>query len=228
MMDLVLSSGFLAFARHIGVLRAVERMSLEVDGVCGTSSGALIGAMWAAGVDSKEIQKRISAQTPLSMMSIHSRPWRGVFHMRSVIAQLREWLPPTFDGLGRPFGVGVMDSAGRARVLCSGSLPEAVAASCSIPIVFAPVCVDGAWYRDGGAVDRTGLHGWREHRGERTTLLHLVDRTGGAPTALGDIPNDVQVVRTRRSGAQFWSLGDVAGQVVEAEQSTLGELRNQG
>ena len=47
--DLVLSSGFLAFARHVGVLRAVERSGQDVTGVCRTSSGALVGALWAAG-----------------------------------------------------------------------------------------------------------------------------------------------------------------------------------
>ena len=224
MTDIILSSGFLAFARHVGVLRAVERSSLPVDGVCGTSSGALVGSLWAAGLDSFEIEQRVSAQTPLSMMRFHCKPWRGLFQMRSVIAQLREGLPPTFEELDRPFGVGVMNAEGKAQILSSGSLPEAVAASCSIPIVFAPVRVDGVWYRDGGVVDRTGLHNWREIRGERATLLHLVDRTGGAPTLIGDIPQDVRVVRTRRSGAQFWSLGDFAGQVSEAEQSALSGL----
>ena len=49
-MDLVLSSGFLAFARHAGFLRAVEQLELPVEGLCGTSSGALSGALWAAAV----------------------------------------------------------------------------------------------------------------------------------------------------------------------------------
>ena len=48
--DLVLSSGFLAFARHLGFLTAIEESELDVSGVCGTSSGALVGAMWACGV----------------------------------------------------------------------------------------------------------------------------------------------------------------------------------
>ena len=224
MTDLILSSGFLAFARHVGVLRAIERLGLPVDGVCGTSSGALVGALWSAGMNSHEIEERLSAQTPISMMHIHGAPWRGLFDMRSVIRQLTEWLPPTFEALEHPFGVGVMNAEGESRVLCSGPLVPAVAASCAIPFVFAPVCVQNQWYRDGGAVDRTGLCAWRERRGIRPTLLHLVDRTGGAPTVMQDIPEDVRVIRTRRSGAQFWSLGDFARQVAEAEQSALGEL----
>ena len=47
--DLVLSSGFLAFAAQCGFLQAVEESGIAVDGVCGTSSGALAGALWASG-----------------------------------------------------------------------------------------------------------------------------------------------------------------------------------
>ena len=228
MTDLILSSGFLAFARHVGVLRALEKSGVTVDGVCGTSSGALVGALWAAGLDSSVIEERLSAQAPISMMRLHLQPWRGLFSMAAVVDQLREWLPPTFEDLDRPFGVGVVDTDGRGRVLHAGPLPEAVAASCAIPFVFMPICVDGLLFRDGGVVDRTALQPWRALRGHRPTLLHVVDRTGGAPIEADGIPEDVVVIRTRRSGARFWSLGDFTGQVSEAEQSALMVVAREG
>jgi len=222
--DLILSSGFLAFARQVGVLRAIEQTGTTVDGICGTSSGALVGSMWAAGHDSKVLEAYFSEQTPLSMLRMHRSVWRGVFSLHAVVERLREWLPPRFEDLDHPFGVGVMGSNGCAAVLHSGPLPEAVAASCAIPVLFAPVLVDGVAYQDGGAVDRTGLAGWRDIRGHRPTIVHLVERTGGAQMAPGAIPADVDVIRTRRSGAQFWSLGDVQQQVLEAEQRALKVL----
>ena len=48
-------------------------------------------------------------------------------------------------------------------------------------------------------------------------MLHLVDRTGGAETDVAAIDPDVHIIRTARSGARFWNLGDVARQVQEAE-----------
>ena len=219
--DLILSSGFLAFARHVGVLRALEHRQIEVDGICGTSSGALVGSMWASGVNSDVLAERLAAQTPLSMMRLHWRPWTGLFDMRAVIAQLREWLPPRFEDLSRPFGVGVVDADGRSCVLHSGPLPEAVAASCAIPMVFAPVTIGESTFSDGGAVDRTALNAWREIRGEQRVLLHLVERTAGAEQDLDEALDLVDVIRTRRSGASFWSLGDFTGQATEAEQSAL-------
>ena len=43
--DVVLSSGFLAFANHAGFLQAVEDAGLDVRGVMGTSAGALSGSV---------------------------------------------------------------------------------------------------------------------------------------------------------------------------------------
>jgi predicted acylesterase/phospholipase RssA len=215
--DLVLSSGFLAFARHVGVLRAIERRGCEVSGVCGTSSGALIGALWAAGASAETAIERVTVQQPFALMRWNWRVWQGLYSLDDVVAQLAEWLPARIEDLPIPFGVGVMDQSGQSRVLTSGPLPEAVAASCAIPWLFAPVCVDGEVFRDGGVVDRTGLAAWRTIRGSRATVLHLVDRTGGAETDIGAIDPDVHIIHTARSGARFWNLGDVARQVQEAE-----------
>ncbi len=218
--DLVLSSGFLAFARQAGFLTAVEESGLQVDGVCGTSSGALAGALWAAGMPAAQIADELSARAPIRLFRPSWTPWRGLMSLDHVQSLLREWLPATFADLDRPFGVGVRCPDGRADVICSGSLPEAVAASCAIPGVFTPVIVDGIQLQDGGVVDRTGLDAWRVHRGQRPTVLHLVERSGGGTEPQGPMPAEVCVVRTPRSGARFWDLGDFLGQLEEARVAT--------
>ena len=200
----------------MGVLAAVEDAGLEVSGVCGTSSGALVGALWASGSSISELSDRLSAQTPLSMMRLHPYIWRGLFSMDAVVAQLRVWLPPRFEDLPFPFGVGVLAPGGGAQLITHGALPEAVAASCAIPYLFAPVMIEGVAYRDGGVVDRTGLIAWRATRGQQPTVLHLVDRTGGALTDIAAIPPDVKRIHTPRSGACFWNLGDFGAQVETA------------
>ena len=226
--DLVLSSGFLAFARHAGVLRAVERSGQDVTGVCGTSSGALVGALWAAGVRSDEILERIVAQQPFALMRWNWKVWQGLYSLDDVVTRLTEWLPERIEDLPIPFGVGVIDSEGHARVLSSGPLPQAVAASCAIPALFVPVDVEGEFYRDGGVTDRTGLAGWRLLRGARPTVLHLVDRTGGAETDLDAIDASVRIIQTPKSGAKFWNLGDVARQAQVAEERAAIVLRQLG
>ncbi|MEQ1565354.1 MAG: hypothetical protein ABMA64_06930, partial [Myxococcota bacterium] len=121
--------------------------------------------------------------------------------------------------LSRPFGVGVV--VGGAHLLVTdGALPEAVAASCAIPWVFAPVLLDGVDASDGGAVDRTAIGPWRVHRGPRPTVVHRIERSHGA--ADPPPPPDVVVVRSERSGASLWSLGPVG----QAFERTLSGTRS--
>ncbi len=225
-MDVVLSSGFLAFARHCGFLAAVEDAGVEVTGACGTSSGALVASLWVAGYSASQIADELSADAPIRWMRPRLAVWSGVFGLERVVERLRGWLPATFEELDRPFGVGVLTPDGRGELVTSGPLPEAVAASCAVPYVFAKVPVSGRRLADGGAVDRLFLPHWTAHRGlAAPPLVHLVDRSAGAPTS---VPGDVPVVRTPRSGAKFWNLGDFAGQVEEARRLAAGVLRASG
>ena len=221
--DLMLSSGFLAFARHLGVLESLETEGWNVQGVCGTSSGALVGALYASGMSLEEIAEELSAQVPLTQLAFHAAPWKGMFSLRRVVKRLHDWLPPRFSDLERPFAVGVMGADGQHVLLREGALPEAVAASCAIPMVFAPVLVEGVPYQDGGFVDRLGADAWTDWRGPRPTVVHLVDRSNGAPTPP---PENALLIRTPRSGAQFWSLGDFHGQIQEARSLADQALKN--
>lgn len=165
--DLVLSSGFLAFAYHSGFLEAVVEAGIRVRGVMGTSSGALSGALYAAGYSPIEVAAELSRVPPIQLLRPSCRPWQGALDLRGVVARLREVLPPTFEDLERPFAVGVVDASGRHQVVSSGALPEAVAASAAIPCIFRPVAIPGQEaagpFQDGGMVDRMGLHPWRQH-----------------------------------------------------------------
>ncbi len=215
-MDLVLSSGFLAFARHAGFLRAVERLDLPVEGVCGTSSGALTGALWAAGLPAERVLAELTAERPVSAVRLHARVWRGALSLRELIRRLREWLPPTFEGLPRPFGVGVVGPGRAHRVIHEGPLPEAVAASCAIPYLFCPVELDGVPYADGGFAERAPLDAWRALRGDVALAVHMVEKTHGAES-----PAEIDagaVVRSPPSGASFFDLGDVDGQFEETRR----------
>ncbi len=128
--DLILSSGFLAFARHVGFLRAVEDSGVEVGAVCGTSSGALVASLWAAGMPAERIGKELSVRPPIRWMRPSLMPWRGLFRIEPVVARLRQLLPASFAELRHPLGVGAMDRSGTHHLLTEGPLPEAVAASC--------------------------------------------------------------------------------------------------
>src|SRR6185369_13168494 len=54
---LVLGGGGMRGYAHIGVVRALERLGLHVDEVVGTSMGAVMGALFATGLDSHRIEE---------------------------------------------------------------------------------------------------------------------------------------------------------------------------
>jgi NTE family protein len=58
---LALSGGGARGLAHIGVLKVLEKNDIEIDYIAGTSSGALIAAMYAAGYSADEIEQKINA-----------------------------------------------------------------------------------------------------------------------------------------------------------------------
>jgi NTE family protein len=58
---LVLSGGGARGAAHVGVIRALERMRIPVDAVAGTSMGAVVGGLYAAGLSGDEIESALRA-----------------------------------------------------------------------------------------------------------------------------------------------------------------------
>ena len=56
---LVLSGGGAKGLAHIGVIKALEEQNIRPDCVVGTSAGALIGGLYASGMDAKEVEKSI-------------------------------------------------------------------------------------------------------------------------------------------------------------------------
>ncbi|GIL83781.1 hypothetical protein Vretimale_10462 [Volvox reticuliferus] len=229
--DLVLSSGFLAFAGHAGFLQAVEELGLPVGGVMGTSAGALAGSLFCAGYTPRQVAKHLSDQTPASLLRPSLAPWRGgALSLDQVINRLKDLLPPTFEDLHREFAVGVVTSDGQHLLIDSGPLPEAVAASAAIPFVFQAVDVPGhvsrhGPFKDGGVVDRVGLKAWRDRRRAQIKsgkgpssvarppppcLVHVIDRSSpfsgfDDTNAMGE--SSIMVIKSPRSGANFFDLG---------------------
>ena len=142
--------------------------------------------------------------------------------MDKMMRLLETVLPASFEELDRPFGVGLCDSSGRAVIRNSGPLVPAIAASCAMPYVFAPVRVGDELYCDGGAVDRIHAVGWRAMRQQAPAIVHIVDRSHGVATEEG--VEGCQIVRTPRSGANFFSLKDFEGQRAENHAANLHQL----
>ena len=58
---LVLGGGGARGAAHIGVLKELERLRIPVDAIAGTSMGAIVGGLYATGVNAEELEELVSS-----------------------------------------------------------------------------------------------------------------------------------------------------------------------
>jgi NTE family protein len=148
---LVLSGGAARGFAHIGVLKALEESGFRPDIISGTSAGALIGSMYAAGKTADEIAAFAKKQTFMKSVKV-GWPVKGLSRFHKLDTVLKEFTGvETFEELKIPLKVTVSNiEKGREEVFDSGPLWDIVLASCSIPMLFKPVIINGMTYVDGG------------------------------------------------------------------------------
>lgn len=151
--------GALGFA-HMGAIQALEEVGIEVDCVAGSSMGAIIGVLYAAGYSPVEIVKVVSDKKLYKiqrLVTLQSAIGNMGMSTHAVLRKvLKELIPAnSFDSLELQFAACVTNlDSGEPEYKDSGALlAEYVAASASIPGVFEAVTINGATYVDGGVTD---------------------------------------------------------------------------
>ncbi len=157
---LALSSGGARGMAHIGVLRVLEREGIPIDALAGTSIGALIGGLYAAGYSIDNIDRfALHFQNKLKLrdglLDLNLPPRSGLIRgrrLRTYLEQVFEGI--TFEELKIPFYVVATDVlSGEEVVFEKGSLADAVRASASIIGLFSPYHFNDRYLVDGGAVN---------------------------------------------------------------------------
>lgn len=155
---LVLGGGGSRGVAHVGVLDVLVRENLPVDMIVGTSMGAVVGAMYAAGHAPQIIAERMAEMQGInvfgtSIFTARGRQQRFAEQMALVFSGL------TFADLKIPLMVTAVDMiTGQEIVLKDGPLIPALLASTAIPAVFPPVELNGMQLADGGVIDSVATH----------------------------------------------------------------------
>jgi len=156
---LALGGGAARTLAHVGVLNILEREGIAVGSLAGTSGGALIAVLVAAGYPLEDIEREARSMgwrriaqfkpTPLGIMSTERL---GSF-VRRAIGE------PRFEDLRLTCAVVAADLTAQARhVFRSGPVVPAVEASCAIPEFYRPVQIEDHSYIDGGVVEPLPIH----------------------------------------------------------------------
>ncbi len=152
---LALGSGSARGWSHIGVIRALERAGLVPDIVCGTSIGALVGAVYAAG-ELDRFEPWVQGLTWKSVLGLMDfRMGGGLIEGGKLLDFFRSrYEDRGIEGLSRPYAcVATELYTGREIWLRRGPVLDAVRASIALPGLFTPALVDGRLLVDGGLVN---------------------------------------------------------------------------
>lgn len=181
---LALGSGGARGWAHLGVIKALRALGIVPDVVTGTSIGALIGAVYAAGVFEAFVEEtgRLNFLRMASLFTEVRLPQHGLLSGRQVMAWLgQERLlgRRTFGELRMPFAAIATDLYREEAVtLDHGSVAQAVRASISIPGVFDPVLHEGRALVDGGLTNPVPVDAARALGAE---VVIAVDVNGRVP-----------------------------------------------
>lgn len=147
---LVLGGGGCRGYGHLGVLRVLEQNGLKPDLIVGSSAGALVGALFAAGLTVDAIERlgaRLSANTLRDWIFPRLGIFGGAGIARFIRAQIGE---RQIESLPTRFAAVATDlRSGEAVVLERGEVGAAVQASSSAPGLLEPVKVGGRLLVDG-------------------------------------------------------------------------------
>jgi NTE family protein len=140
---------------HIGVIRALEKEGIKPDVVCGTSAGALVGAIYTSN-ELDWLEDWVTRLTWRHMVSMLDLSFSGgIIRGNKLIDFFRSRLEnKPIKSLPLPFGAVATElETGREIWLRDGDLLEAVRASIAFPGLFSPVLRDDVWLVDGGLVN---------------------------------------------------------------------------
>ncbi len=154
--SLVLGSGGARGHAHIGVIRALEEMGFSIENISGTSMGAVIGGIYAAGELETYNEWAFSlAKGDVVKLLDFSFTLRSIFKGERIIEVLKELVGDRkIEALDKRFTAVATSLDDQREVwLNSGSLFTAIKASTAVPGVFAPVELDGRTLVDGGLVN---------------------------------------------------------------------------
>jgi len=179
---LVLSSGGARGMAHIGIIEELEKQGYKITSVAGTSMGALVGGIYAAG------------QLPVLKKWLCSLDKKGVFDLidfnfnskglikgHRIMRKLRKIIPDqNIEDLKIPFCAVATDIVnGKEIVFNEGNLFDAIRASISIPTVFVPFIKDGLQIVDGGVLNPIPINRVKRKKNDLLVVSNVNARIPG-------------------------------------------------
>ncbi|QMU61525.1 MAG: serine protease [Gammaproteobacteria bacterium] len=154
--SLVLGSGAARGLTHIGVIRCLEEHHYDIKYISGSSIGALVGGIYAAGELDVYVEwvKALKRRNIIRLLDI-SFSRKSLFKGEKIIEVLNEIIKDrTIEDLPIGYTAVATDILEQKEIwLTSGSLFEAIRASIAVPMIFSPVQYSDRLLVDGGIIN---------------------------------------------------------------------------
>lgn len=194
---LILGGGGARGAAHVGVLKVLQREGISPDMIIGSSTGALLGGMYSAGVPIEKIEelvldgsfKRaffpmpIFVKTTINMLKAPISLWKdnnfpGVYSGDSIAAMVNKNVPRDrriIENLPiRFFAVATDVISGKPKEISDGDLGRAIQASCTFAPLYKPIYLGDRLYVDGGLTANLPVE-WARQEGAQIIIVVNVD-----------------------------------------------------
>ncbi len=153
--SLALGGGGIRGVAHLGVLRSLEKHGFNVKAIAGTSAGGLVGAVYAAGYSTEEIESIVNNLGNNWVFSRNSSDQPAILGIGAIAKKLSGVLgDKTFEELKIPFAATAVSlRTGKEFILRKGKVLDAALATMAIPGVFPSQEIGGSVLVDGGVLD---------------------------------------------------------------------------
>lgn len=152
---LALGGGGARGAAHVGVLRTLEQAGIPIACIAGTSSGAMVGAAYAAGLSTDQIERVFAS---VRFRDLFRPAWaRDGWLDNAPLAETFERAAGRLNAeeLRIPFAATATDAdTGEPVTLQRGPLGPILRATTAMPCIVRPVHLDGRRLVDGGVVHK--------------------------------------------------------------------------
>ena len=168
------SGGGAKAAAHCGALQAMKEYGIQPEVVSGTSAGALVAVLYASGFTPKQMVETFQGLNFFKDIVTPHVPKGGLFDSRPLLELIRKKLPYSrMEELPIPTYIVASDiEHGVPKIFTKGEIAPRVVASCSIPVIFQPICINGIHYIDGGAFQNLPVSAIRQ-KCEKVIALNL-------------------------------------------------------
>ncbi len=214
---LALGSGGARGYAHIGVINELHERGFEIVGIAGSSMGALVGGLQAAGKldDFAEWAKSLTQRAILRLLDPKITA-AGVLRAEKILEAVRDILGEvTIEELPIPYTAVSTDLlSGKSVWVQRGPVDAAIRASIAIPGVIVPHVLDGRLLADGGILDPLPMAPIAAVNADLTIAVSLSGSEAG-----GDEPEDAGPSATTEWLGRMWRSTTALFDTAQADEN---------